>query len=68
MPLAVSRARQLGLSLIELMVSIAVFTILATMAFPVYSTWLAGLQVRTATESVVDGLHVTQAEAVKRSY
>ena len=67
MPHAVLRARSLGLSLIELMVAIAVFTILATMAFPVYSTWLAGLQVRTATESVVDGLHVTQAEAVKRN-
>ena len=67
MPLVAPRARQFGLSLVELMVAISVFAILATMAFPVYSTWLAGLQVRTATESVVDGLHVTQAEAVKRN-
>lgn len=67
MPLAVPLARQLGMSLIELMVAIAVFTILAVMAFPVYTTWIANQQVRTATESVLDGIRVAQGEAIKRN-
>lgn len=56
-----------GMSLIELMVTISVFVILALMAFPSYTTWLASQQVRSATESVLDGIHVAQAEAVKRN-
>lgn len=59
--------RQHGMSLIELMVAIAVFAILATMAFPMYSTWIAGQQVRAAAESVLDGVRVAQGEAVKRN-
>jgi type IV fimbrial biogenesis protein FimT len=55
------------MSLIELMVTISVFVILALMAFPSYTTWLASQQVRSATESVLDGIHVAQGEAVKRN-
>jgi len=55
------------MSLIELMTAIAIFTILAVMAFPVYTTWIANQQVRTATESVLDGIRVAQGEAIKRN-
>ncbi len=61
------RPLQRGVSLIELMTAIAVFTILTVMAFPVYTTWIANQQVRTATESVVEGLRVAQTEALKRN-
>ena len=60
-------SRSAGLSLIELMVTISIFVILALMAFPQYTTWLASQQVRSATESVLDGIHVAQGEAIKRN-
>jgi hypothetical protein len=41
--------------------------ILSLMAFPMFTTWIASQQVRTATEAVLDGLRATQAEPVKRN-
>ena len=67
MRVAVLPPRHRGVSLIEVMTAIAVFTILAVMAFPMYSTWIASQQVRTATESLVEGLRVAQSEALKRN-
>jgi type IV fimbrial biogenesis protein FimT len=61
------RAPQRGVSLIEMMTAIAIFTILSVMAFPIFTTWIANQQVRTATESVVEGLRVAQSEALKRN-
>lgn len=66
MPRAPHR-RNAGLSLVELMITIAIFVLLALMAFPTYSTWLASQQVRAATESVVSGIQVAQGEAIKRN-
>ena len=65
MPRAPHR-RNAGLSLVELMITIAIFVLLAMMAFPTYSTWVACQQVRTATESVLNGVRVAQGEAVTR--
>ena len=56
-----------GLTLIELMVTIAIGTILALMALPMYSSWIASQQVRAATESVFEGIRVAQTEAVRRN-
>ncbi|MEO8486782.1 MAG: GspH/FimT family pseudopilin [Betaproteobacteria bacterium] len=60
-------ATQTGVSLIELMITIALFVILAMMAFPIFTTWLASQQVRSATEAVLDGIHIAQGEAIKRN-
>lgn len=56
-----------GMSLIELMVAVAVFVILALLAAPVYQTWVASQQVRSTTESIVDGLKLAQTEAIRRN-
>lgn len=56
-----------GVTLIELMITIAIGVMLAMMALPMFSTWIAGQQVRTAAESVHEGLRVAQTEAVRRN-
>lgn len=61
------RRRASGISLIELMITISIFTILSLMALPMYSTWIAGQKVRAAAESVLNGIHVARGEAIKRN-
>ena len=58
---------QHGVTLIELMITLAIAILLGLMAFPMYGTWIASQQVRTATEALLDGLRVGQGEAVKRN-
>jgi type IV fimbrial biogenesis protein FimT len=59
--------RQQGVTLIEMMVTVALFVILALMAMPTWTTWLANQQIRGASEQLLDGIRVAQTEAVKRN-
>src|SRR4051812_15447077 len=56
-----------GFTLIELMTAIALFGILLVMAIPMYGGFIANTQIRTATESMLDGVRFAQTEAVKRN-
>jgi type IV fimbrial biogenesis protein FimT len=60
-------AQPAGFSLIELMVTISIFAILVLLAMPSFSEYLQNTQIRTATESVLNGVRLAQAEAVKRN-
>ncbi|MEP7208793.1 MAG: GspH/FimT family pseudopilin [Casimicrobiaceae bacterium] len=57
----------LGFSLIELMTAIAIFGILVVTAIPMYGTFIANTQIRTATESMLAGVRLAQTEAVRRN-
>lgn len=59
--------RQRGVSLIELMVGIAILGILAALATPSYTAWIQNTKIRTAAESIQNGLQIARAEAVKRN-
>ena len=59
--------RQHGVTLIEMMVTVALFVILALMAMPTWSTWLANQQIRGASEQLLDGLRIAQTEAIRRN-
>lgn len=61
------RDRQRGVSIIETMIVVTVFAILLVGAMPTAQQWLANSRIRTATESVLAGLQLARAEAVKRN-
>lgn len=56
-----------GFTLIELMAVVTIFAILALLGVPMYSTFMANTQIRSAAESITGGLRLAQAEAVKRN-
>jgi type IV fimbrial biogenesis protein FimT len=64
---SVLNRKQFGFSLVELMVVIALFGILATFAIPSYQAWIQNSMTRTAAESIQTGIQIARAEAVKRN-
>jgi type IV fimbrial biogenesis protein FimT len=64
---AFPKARAFGFSLVELMFGIAIAIILATLAVPSFQTLLRNSEMRTAAESVTNGLQKARGEAVARN-
>ena len=56
-----------GVTLIELAVVLAVVAILFAQAAPSFSAWVHNTQVRTATESIQNGMQLARAEAIRRN-
>ncbi len=59
--------KQRGVTLIELMVAISVLGILLALAIPNFSRMIQDAQNRTAAESLLNGLQLARAEALRRS-
>lgn len=64
-PAAVSRDR--GMSLIEIMVTIAILGILTAVAIPYFSEMVASQRVRSASSDAYSALLFTRSEAMKRN-
>jgi len=62
-----SRRRDHGVTLIELLVSVALGFILIMFAIPAYNTWTADAEVSSAASSIADGLRRANAEAIKQN-
>ncbi len=58
---------QFGFTLVELMITIALFGILASFAIPSYQNMIENARVRTATGSILTGLQIARAEAITRN-
>jgi len=56
-----------GFSLIELMITISIFLILIMIAGPMYADFMGNSQIRNASESLLSGIRLAQAEAVRRN-
>ncbi|MDM0115269.1 GspH/FimT family pseudopilin [Variovorax sp. J22R133] len=54
-----------GFTLIELMVTITVLGVLSVFAYPSYANFIQNTQIRSAAESVVSGLQIARAEAIR---
>ena len=56
-----------GFTLIELVVAIAIFSILSALAVPAMRTWVANVKVRAVADALQNGVRLAQAESLRRS-
>jgi type IV fimbrial biogenesis protein FimT len=56
-----------GFTLIEMMVTLAVFAMLIMIGLPSMTTWLQNAQIRTSAETLQMGLQFARAEALRRN-
>lgn len=61
------RLRKSGFTLVELMVVVAVLAALLSIGGPSFMEWIQNSRIRTAAESLQNGLQVARAEAVRRN-
>jgi type IV fimbrial biogenesis protein FimT len=56
-----------GFTVLELMVVLVILGIVTFIALPSYNRWIANTQVRTAAESIQNGMRLASLEAVRRN-
>lgn len=59
--------RQSGISLIEVLVVIAIIAVLMGFGMSSYQAWIQNTQIRNSAESIVNGLQLARAEALRRN-
>ncbi len=59
--------KQSGVTLIELVITLVIIGIATTLAFPSYVQWIQNTRLRNGAESILNGLQLARAEAVRRN-
>lgn len=59
--------RQRGVSIIEAMIVVAIIVVLLVLTVPMGLEWLANSRIRSAADSMLTGLQLARAEAVRRN-
>ncbi len=60
-------ARERGVTLIELAITMVIAAVLAMLAAPSIATWMQDMRVRTSAEAILNGLQTAKAEGVARN-
>lgn len=63
---ALRRAQQ-GVTIVEVAVVMTIAAVLYTQAAPMFTAWVGNAHTRTAAESVLNGLQLARAEAMRRN-
>lgn len=58
---------QRGFTLTELIIGVVIFSILISMAVPNFTAWIQKSQIRTAAETIQNGLMLARGEALRRN-
>lgn len=61
------RGAERGFTLIELIIGVVVMAILMSMALPSFTAWIQKSQIRTAAETIQNGLMLARGEALRRN-
>ncbi|MBX3621863.1 MAG: GspH/FimT family pseudopilin [Rhizobacter sp.] len=61
------RRRSRGVTLIELIVTLALFGVLFGLAIPAFTTWIRNNQIRSVADSLQNGLRLAQNESLRRN-
>lgn len=59
--------KQRGVTLVELLIAIVIAGILMGIAVPSFQAWMMNTQIKTATESLFNGIQLARGEAVRRN-
>jgi type IV fimbrial biogenesis protein FimT len=62
-----TKSKQTGFSLVELIIAVAIIGILAAFAMPSYQAWIQNTKIRTAAESILNGIQRARSEALMRN-
>jgi type IV fimbrial biogenesis protein FimT len=62
-----TRAHHRGVTLIETMVVVIIMAVLLAAAAPSFSSWIAGVRIRSTAESILAGLQYARSEATSRN-
>jgi type IV fimbrial biogenesis protein FimT len=63
----ITRARNGGFTLVELMLGIGVLALLMTLAIPSFSVFLHNSRIRNVADGVMNGVQLARSEAVRRN-
>lgn len=64
--LMLTRTRNRGVSMIEIMIALAVLAILTSLALPSFNGFIANQRIRAAAESLRSGVQLARVEALRR--
>jgi type IV fimbrial biogenesis protein FimT len=61
------RRNEMGFTLIEVLIVITIIGIAVALGLPSYQNWIQSSQIRTAAESILNGVALARSEAVTRN-
>lgn len=59
------RYRTAGFTIIEVLIVLAIMGVLFAIGMPLYREWIENTKIRTSAESILSGLNIARAEAVR---